>query len=356
MKSLRLPRVLAVLLFALAAPLTALYPALAADDPLSIVAGNPAPGIFDTLELIAAGAGYYKEQHLDVTKNYGANPATAAQLVATGKVDLAAIPVEPVIIGYDKGLRLQFIVSRQVRYSYVLAVPVDSPIKTLGDFRGATLGETSAGGAAEVATQSMLAGVGLKPADFSFVPIGVGAAALAQIQQKRVNGVAFPYLEVVNDSIAGNLQFRVFRHPLLKDVGNVGYCATPATIQNRADVLRRFTRAIVEAALFVRTNPAAAAYLYVKGSGQKVTPEALAATTRILQALEGDLPAADPSSKRIGYFPPLGVSLYSRLLNQYGLAKTYAPGSALVTNQFIAYANDFDHKALVAYAKAFQTK
>jgi NitT/TauT family transport system substrate-binding protein len=326
------------------------------DDALSIVAGNPAPGIFDTLELIAAGAGFYKQQHLDVTKNYGANPATAAQLVGSGRVDLAAIPVEPVIQGYDKGLRLQFIISRQVRYSYVLAVPVDSPIHTLGDFRGATLGETSASGAGEIAAASMLAGVGLKPSDYSFLPIGVGASALAQIQQKRVTGVAFPYLEVVNDSIAGNLQFRVFRHPLLKDVGNVGYAATPQTIATRPDVLKRFTRAIVEAALFVRTNPAAAAYLYVKGSGQKITPEALASTTRILTALEGDLPAADPSSKRIGYFPPLGVQLYSTILAQYGLAKAPIPGTTLVTNQFVPYANDFDHTALIAYAKAFRTQ
>jgi NitT/TauT family transport system substrate-binding protein len=327
-----------------------------ADDALTIVAGNPAPGIFDTLELIAAGAGYYKQQHLDVTKEYGANPATAAQIVASGHADLAAIPVEPVIVGYSKGLHLQFILSRQVRYSYVLAVPVSSPIHTLGDFRGATLGETSAAGAGEIAAESMLAGVGLKPSDYSFLPIGVGAQALSAITSNRVTGVAFPYLEVVNDSIFGNIQFRVFRHPLLKDVGNVGYAASPSAIQARSDVLKRFTRAIVEAALFVRTNPQAAALLYVKGSGQKVTPDALATTTRILSALENDFPAADPSNKRIGYFPPLGVQLYSTILAQYGLAQAAVPGGAIITNQFIAYANDFDHKALIAYAKAFPTK
>jgi NitT/TauT family transport system substrate-binding protein len=328
----------------------------AADDALTIVAGNPAPGIFDTLELIADGAGYYKQQHLAVNKEYGANPATAAQLVATGHADLAAIPVEPVIVGYSHGLKLQFILSRQVRYSYVLAVPTTSSIRTLGDFRGATLGETSAAGAGEIAAESMLAGVGLKPSDYSFIPIGVGAQALSAITSNRVTGVAFPYLEVVNDSIFGNIQFRVFRHPLLKDVGNVGYAASPSTIQTRADVLKRFARAIVEAALFVRTNPQAAALLYVKGSGQKVTPETLATTTRILTALENDFPAADPSNKRIGYFPPLGVQLYSTILAQYGLAQSAVPGAAIITNAFIPYANDFDHKALIAYAKAFPTK
>jgi NitT/TauT family transport system substrate-binding protein len=324
-----------------------------ADDALSIVAGNPAPGIFDTLELIAAGAGFYRREHLEVTKNYAANPSTAAQLVATGKADLAATNVEPILTGYEKGLRLQFIISRQLRYSYVLAVPADSPIKTLGDFKGALLGETTAGAAAEIATQSMLAGVGLRPSDYGFVPIGVGAQALSAITAKRVDGVAFPYLEVVNDSIAGNMTFRVFRHPLVKDVGNVGYCATPAAIQAKADVFRRFARAIVEAAVFVRSNPAAAAALYLRGSGQHVTPDAIERIRRILIGLENDLPAADPLGKRIGYFDPRGVTLYSTILAQYGVIKAPLAGSLVVTNQFIPYANDFDRRAAIAFAKRF---
>jgi NitT/TauT family transport system substrate-binding protein len=327
-----------------------------ADDALSIVAGNPAPGIFDTLELIAAGAGFYKQQHLDVTKNYAANPSTAAQLVATGKADLAATNVEPILTGYEKGLRLQFIISRQLRYSYVLAVPADSPIKTLGDFKGALLGETTAGAASEIATQSMLAGVGLKPSDYGFVPIGLGPQALSAIAAKRVTGLAFPYLEIVNDSIAGNMTFRVFRHPLVKDVGNVGYCATPAAIAAKADVFRRFARAIVEAAVFVRINPAAAALLYVRGSGQRVTPEAVERTTRILIGLTDDLPAADPLSKRIGYFDPRGVYLYSTILAQYGVIKAPVAGSLIVTNAFIPYANDFDRRAAFAFAKGFPTQ
>jgi NitT/TauT family transport system substrate-binding protein len=235
-------------------------------------------------------------------------------------------------------------------------VPSDSPITTLEDFKGAVLGETAPGGAAEVATRSMLAGVGLKSSDYSFIPIGVGPQALTAITAKRVTGVAFPYLEVVNDSIAGGLTFRVFRHPLLKDVGNVGYCAPPATIAAKADVFRRFARAIVEAALFVRTNPAAAALLYVKGSGQKVTDETLTRTTLIITGLKDDLPAADPGNPRIGYFSPRGVQLYSSVLAQYGMIKAPITGSTIVTDRFIAYANDFDHKALIAFAKSYPTK
>jgi len=116
----------------------------------------------------------------------------------------------------------------------------------------------------------------------------------------------------VNDSIVGGVKFRVFRHPLLKDVGNVGYCASPATIAAKPDVLKRFARAIVESALFVRINPSAAALLYVKGSGQKVT------MTRSREQADPDRAprrsaGADPSNPRIGYFNPRNVTLYSNI-------------------------------------------
>jgi NitT/TauT family transport system substrate-binding protein len=324
-----------------AAPQTAL-----GDDALSVVAGNPTPGLFDTLELIADGAGFYRQQHLIVTKNYSQGPSAAAQLVATGKADVVSISVEPVLIGYEKGLRLQFFLSRQARYSYVLGVLAGSPIRSLADFKGTVLGESTAGSPAEVAADSMLAGAGLKPSDFSYIPVGIGAGALSAMTSHRVDGGAFSYFEFANDEAVGQTAFRIFRHPILKDIGNVGYAATPETIRTKADQLRRFSRAIVEAALFVRLNPAAAARLYLQGTGQRVTDDALRNTTRLLALLKDDFPAADPANKRIGLLPPRNLDLYGSYLAQYGMIHAPVPGDAITTTQFIGYANDFDHKAL----------
>jgi NitT/TauT family transport system substrate-binding protein len=319
-------------------------PALA-DDALTIVAGAAAPGIFDTLDLVAAGAGFFKREHLSITKEYVAGPGTAAQVVAGGKADIAAISVEPVLAGYGKGLRLQFFLARGARYSYVLAVPADSPIRALADFKGAVLGET-APNTADVAAESMLGGAGLKKGDYTFATIGIGAGALSAIVTKHVDGVAFPYLEVVNDEVVGNTSFRVFRHPILSGVVNTGYAATPATIQSKAGVLERFSRAIVEAALFVRTNPAAAARLYLQGSGQDVSPDALARTTRVLTLFAGDFPAADRANTRIGLISPRGLQLYSTYMTDYGIIPAAVPGSAVATEAFVGFANDFDHRAV----------
>jgi NitT/TauT family transport system substrate-binding protein len=340
----------AVLAFALAG---AARPAFA-DDAVTLIGGAPTPGIFDTLELVAEGAGFYKQEHLIVTKNYSANPSAATQLVATGKADVLTTSVEPVLTGYEKGIRLQFFLSRQARFSYVMGVLTDSPIKTLEAFKGTQLGETNAGGAAEVAAASMLAGAGLRSSDYSLVPIGTGAQGLTAIVTKKVDGVAFPLLEIVRDEVIGNITMRVFRHPILKDIANVGFAAPPATIAAKADVLKRLSRAIVKAAIFVRVNPTAAARLYLQGSGQKVTAQAVAETAHIYVLLRDDLLAADPSSKRIGLMSGKDLELYSRYLVDYGFAHQVVPANVVATDQFIDFANDFDHQAVEAYARSMR--
>jgi NitT/TauT family transport system substrate-binding protein len=323
-----------------------------ADDSLSIVAGAPTPGIFDLLEVVAAGAGFYADEHLNITKNYSPGASAAAQLVATGKADVCVISVEPVLEGYEKGVRLQFFLSRQKRYSYVLAVLNDSPIRTLTDFKGAVIGEAITASPSEVSTQSMLAGAGLGKSDYSFAPIGYGAQGLEAVLNKRVAGLTDIYTGLTLEEVASNVSFRLFRNPILKDIANVGYAALPATIQAKSDVLQRFSRAIVMASLFVRADPQAAARLYLKGSGETITPENLQKTTRVLTLLEDELPAADPSSRRIGFLSGRGLELYSRYLVDYGFAHQVVPAAAIVTDRFIALANAVDRKAVAARAHA----
>jgi NitT/TauT family transport system substrate-binding protein len=323
-----------------------------ADDTLILIAGA-APGIYDALELVAEGAGFYEAEHLNVVEQYAANPFTAAQLVATGKGDIASFSVEPVITGYEKGLRLQMFLARMSVFSYVLAVLDDSPIRTLSDFKGATLGEVSTGSASEAATESMLGGAGLKRSDYSFLPIGGGVPGLDAIVDKQVAGAAFPIVALVQYEVIGNVKFRYFYHPIMKDVVASGFAATPAAIQTRGDLLKRFSRAIVKAAVFLRVNPETSARLYLKYSGAKVTDDAVRTIAHELTLMEFAMPAADLSNKRIGYMSPTGIVLYSQLMTDYGIIHGPVPAS-IVTNQFNAFANDFDRRALIAHAKAMR--
>ena len=62
-------RYLAVLVCALFAMSASPKPA-AADDTLRLVAGAIGPNIFDTLDLVAKGAGFFAQEHIALDKEY----------------------------------------------------------------------------------------------------------------------------------------------------------------------------------------------------------------------------------------------------------------------------------------------
>jgi NitT/TauT family transport system substrate-binding protein len=322
-----------------------------ADDALTVVGGSTATGFFEVLDLVAQEAGFFKEEHLAVDKQYSGNSSVAAQLVASNKADIGSFAIEPILSGYEKGLRLTGFFSRGPRYVQVLAVLDSSPIKTLADFKGATLGEYSAGSAAEIPANSELSGAGLKRSDYTYLPIGAGAQAIAAMTSGRVAGVAFPYPELVTYATFAGQKYRYFWHPILKDIPASSYAASPATIATKGDQLRRFSRALVKASILVRENPQLAAKYFVVGSGQKVTDEAIANEARLLAAAQ-DLLAGDvPTSTTIGTMPLRGAAVLAKFMYDNGLTTVIVPASAIATNQFIAYANDFDHRAFIAQVR-----
>jgi NitT/TauT family transport system substrate-binding protein len=335
------------------AAMCAWAPAARADDVVrSIGASNPA-AFYEVLEHVAERAGFYKAEHLDVTKQFAGSPSACAQFVATGKGDVCTMSIEPLIFGYEKGLRLQMIFAHDPHYTYVLGVLDDSPIRTLADFKDKTIGEINAASefSSEISANDMLAGAGLKRADYGFAPIGVGAQALAALTAKKVDGASFPAVELGQMGILGHAAFRIFRDPILDSIPDLGFTASVATIQTRGDVLKRYLRAIVMAAVLVRENPRLAARYFLEGIGRPVTPESLATETALLVALRGDLAGADPTSKKIGAVPLGEIALYTKFFAERGLTARVVPAGDIATDRFIDYANDFDRKAFIATVK-----
>jgi NitT/TauT family transport system substrate-binding protein len=322
-----------------------------ADDALSVVLGQTTPALMDTLDLVAEGAGFYKQEHLVVTKHFVPSAAAAVSTCSGTVATICPIGIEPVLTGYEQGMRMKMFMTRSAHFAYVVAVLDTSPIKTLADFKGKKIGTHVLGAAASgvMTTQSALQTAGLTPNDYTFVPVGYEDKAYNAIVSGQVDAAAFPYYEFIPFMVAGK-KMRIFYHPTLKDVVNVGYAASPLTLLEDGSAVGRFTKAIVEASVFVRDNPAAAARLLLQAHGAPFTEADVAVYTADLKAWESDLPAADPANKRIGEFSLSGLQQYIQLLTQAGVTKTAIPVDDVVTNQFVDFANRFDRKAVAALA------
>ncbi len=319
-----------------------------ADDTLRVVAAFP--GGIEVLENVALLAGLYKAEHLDVDKEYAGSASACAQLVATGKADVCAASMEPTILGYDKGIRMQTFFSRVNRYTYEIVTLADSPIHTMDDFKGKLIGTSSPGDTTEVVATNMLAGAGLKKGDYSFAPVGAGAQAMAALASHRVDALSTVFTDAIPQAAAAGVPIRQFRSPILESVRNSGFAATPATIASKGDLLARYARAIAKASVIIRENPDVAARyaLAALHNSAPVTPEALRREAGVLRAMKDSYAGADPMNPRIGSIHPTSVALYCQFFYNAGLTSALVPASAIMTNQFIAAANDFDHKAWLA--------
>jgi NitT/TauT family transport system substrate-binding protein len=325
----------------------------AADDELTLVDIYPS-SFFEVLPDVAEHAGFFKAEHLIVHVQYAGNPALAVQAVAAGKGDVASINSDGIILGYEKGVRMTAFLSHSPVFQDVLGVLASSSIRTLGDFKGKVIGETSIGQPGEVFTRALLAGAGLRPGDYSFAPIGIGAQAISALTSGRVDGLVQPLPQQRIYEVMNGLTFRYFFNPLLSDVPNSAWVTSPATIANKAVLLQRFARAMVEASIVIRENPQLAAKYFVEDAGGKVTDEAIADEARLLAVSQNLLPAVDPTSTTIGLIPFRGVALYTKFMYDNGLTTVRVPPQAVTTDRFIAYANDFDHRAFIARAKAMR--
>jgi NitT/TauT family transport system substrate-binding protein len=323
-----------------------------ADDTLNLVLGGQTPELMNTLNLTAEGAGFYKAEHLHVTLTLVKGSVEARQACSAAQFDICPIGIEPLVTDYDKGIRLKMFLTRAAKFTYVYAVLDDSPIKSLADFKGKKIGVHSSDGATAMgATMSGLSVAGVKPSDYTLVTIGKDDDAMGALVSGRVDAAALPYYEFIPYIIAGR-KLRIFHHPALQDVTNSGYAISPAAMAAKGDAVKRFSRAIVKADLLIRYNPTAAAHAILVALAKPYDDAALARKVAELNAWEDYLPAADPSGNRIGAVTEQGIATYIALMKGSGVIDKTVPASAVVTDQFIEPANDFDHVAFETYAKS----
>ena len=232
-----------------------------------------------------------------------------------------------------------------------VVVAKNSPIKSLADLKGKTIGvHTLTGSSPVLTTQSALATVGLKPTDYSLAAIGMDDAAANALSSGKVAAAALPLYELI-PYIVGGMKLRIFHHPTLKNSANAGYLASTSILATKRVAVGHFARAIVKASLLVHYHPDAAAQAMLRAVGKPFTPEDVQRRTAELNAWQDDLPAANPESRRIGAPSLPGMQAYLHILEQAGAIKVHIPVKDIATDELVAVANDIDRKAIQNYAK-----
>lgn len=195
---------------------------------------------------IGMRAGLFKEEGLEV-QWIVVNTSIVVTALMAGDLDVAAA-AGSAMRAAARGAPLKAIFFTYQRSTFVLMGAPE--IKKVQDLKGKVIGTTSPGSTTELAAGMVLEQHGLNPKkDVTFFSVGGAETSIQAIQQKIIHARAF------NPDAAFILKKKGFTElASLADMGAwpwSGYATTDAKLANERDKIKRWTRAMVKALLFM---------------------------------------------------------------------------------------------------------
>lgn len=140
---------------------------------------------------IAQKFGWFADKGLKVILTPLPGATDCVKQVATGELLFSQPSIEPVLIIHPQGVNGKLFYTTYQSFTYGIAVPADSPIQTLADLKGKTIGVISMASGGVVVARAQLASAGLDPnTQAHLVVAGEGAQTAALLRSKQIDALS----------------------------------------------------------------------------------------------------------------------------------------------------------------------
>jgi NitT/TauT family transport system substrate-binding protein len=307
---------------------------------------------------IAQKMGWFGEGGLAVQLIPVPGSSDCVREVATGDLPYAIPSPETVALMRLQGVKMKTFYTAYQSNIYGLAVPADSPIQTVADLKGKTIGVTAMSSAGVVIVRALAADAGLNPAsDIRIVVSGEGGQTAALLRNHQFDALSqfdAAYALVENAGIKLRM---LDTAPIAKFPAN-GLVALEKTLtEHRAEAVA-LARGLAMGTVFMQANPQAAVaimfalYPQTKPIG-KPDAEALADGLRPLQARLHAWDLASSGATKYGENIVANYDGYLNFLTKHGALPPGVSGADVVTNDLIDDANRFDANAVRKQAMTY---
>ncbi len=242
---------------------------------------------------VAQSKGYYKAAGLNVTFHHGIVPDLIGSMVA-GKNDFVFAGGDEVLQALDKNKSLQIIDVATVfqKYPVSLIVPADSPIKTLADLKGHSIGVPGPFGSTYTGLLALLYKANLSLSDVKVQSIGF--TQVAALLGHKVDAVMGYSNNEPLQLQAHGFNVRTFAVSDYQPLISNGIITLNNIYRSQQQMVRDFVQATLKGLKEVIDNPSEA----VEISKQYVPGLVPAQATTILQAT---IPLWQSSNGQLGY-------------------------------------------------------
>jgi len=304
--------------------------------------------------LIPGQLGYYRQAGLDASFIPLGSVAAAVAALADHRADFAALPASDVLELAAHGGLPDIVAFYEMTYPFKYGIAVDpaSPIHSIAQLRGKTIGVANFGTSEYPVGRALLRRAGIDPTrDVHWLAVGEGVIGGVALQHHRID--AFIYWDTGFGQIeAAGIPLRFLPLGPPPDVGGIFLFTSAALLRQRPALATGVGKAVAETSLFIQTNPRAGAYAFIKAfpsAAPKVASlqkqvDALAVPIRWRMPLYR---SKDPALARWGEMSAKEWRATAAFLH---LPRIADPGKYF-TNALIPGINAFDAAAVVAAAR-----
>lgn len=310
---------------------------------------------------IASKLGWFEKDGIKVELVPLPGSTDCVKLVATKELQASLPSVEPLAIIRPQGVKAKFFYTAYQANIYGIAVPADSPIKSVPDLKGKKIGVTSMASAGVIVARALVKQAGMNPdSDVSIVVAGEAAQTAALVNSKQVDALSQFDTQYALTSNAGT-KLRLLDHPEIKKFPSNGFVALEDYLKNNHKQAVALARGYAKGTVFAIANPEAAirilweVYPQTKSTG-KDEATALRDDLITLEARARNWRYEQVDGKRWGDNVEANYQAYLDWLLEQGIIKTKTDAKDIVTNDLLGEAINFDEKALIAEAQAYKAK
>jgi NitT/TauT family transport system substrate-binding protein len=308
---------------------------------------------------IATKLGWYAPAGIKVQLVPVPGSTDCTKLVATGDLAYSLPSIEPLPAARRQGVKAKIYYTAYQGNIYGIAVPKDSPVRSIRDLKGKRIGVASMGSAGVPVARGLLAMNGLDPEkDARLVVVGEAAQAAALVRSDQVAALSLYDTQYALIDAAGVALRLLDGGPVAKFPSN-GFYALEETLQkNRAQSLA-LVKGYAMGTVFAMANPEAAVrilwevYPQTKATG-KSDEQALRDDVRTLLARAEHWKLEAGGVKRWGESSLKDFDAYEDFLLEWKVIEAKVPVGDLVTNELIDEVNRFDPARVAAEAKAYK--
>lgn len=231
---------------------------------------------------VALSKGYYAAAGLHVTLNHGVVTDLFGEMMS-GKDTFVFATGDETLVARSKNLPVVDVSTMYQRYPVSVIVPANSPIKTLADLKGHTIGEPGPFGSTYIGLLALLHQAGLTTNDVHLQSIGF--TQVSALKQGRVDAVVgYTNNEPLQLRRLG-MDVRTFDVSDYQALVSNGIITTESTLHNQGNsVVQPFVQATLKGLQAVIANPSEALQIsqnYIPGMNASTAMDELQATIPI---------------------------------------------------------------------------